>query len=123
MHNWVGFTKLRVIGHMYKICLLTMTAFYAILKLDLAGAAPPDQQPAIKAGWAGKPENGQQPSRSPCATVWLPVIAALKDLKCEPAEASLWQKPPSVCALEVCLVAAKGREHLETSRWQSVLVV
>jgi hypothetical protein len=32
---------------------------------------------AIKAVWAGKPENGQQPSRSPCATVWFPVIAAL----------------------------------------------
>jgi len=31
------------------------------LKLDLAGAASQDQQPALKAGWAGKPETACTP--------------------------------------------------------------
>src|SRR5260221_13284190 len=93
IYVWVVLQKPCVIRHMYNICLLTRVVFRAILRVDSAGSgAGGVVQPAIKAGWPGKPKNGQQPSRSPCATVWLPFIAALKDLKCEPDEASLWQK-------------------------------
>jgi len=59
-----GFTNLRVIGHMYKFCLLTALLEYAILRLGLPGAAPADQQPALKAGWAGKPETACNPVAS-----------------------------------------------------------
>jgi hypothetical protein len=53
---WAGFTKtLRVIRRVYNICLLTMASLRAILELGFRrGAAPTDQQPAIKAGWPGE---------------------------------------------------------------------
>jgi hypothetical protein len=41
-----------VIGHMYKICLLTMTTFYAILKLDLAGSGAA-RSAASNKSWLG----------------------------------------------------------------------
>ncbi len=70
-----------VIRHLYKICLLTMAYLYAILKLDLAGAAPADQQSAPKAGWWGNPETACNPVVL-WPTVWVPDAAASDDLKC-----------------------------------------
>ena len=70
-----GFTFMRVIRRMYKICLLTTILLCAILRLDLAGAAPRNQQPARKAGWAGKPETACTPVVL-WPTVWVPDAAA-----------------------------------------------
>ena len=54
--------------------------------MDVAGAASPDQQPALKAGWAGKPENGLQPC-GPVAYRLGPRCRGPLGPECEPAEA------------------------------------
>ena len=77
---------------------------------------------AIKAGWPGKPETACNLAVSVGYRMAPSYRGPEKDLKCEPAEASLWQKAPSGVWARSVPVAAKGREHLAASRWQLAFV-
>jgi hypothetical protein len=66
-----------VIRLMYKICLLTTLLFYAILKLDLTGAAPADQHPGKKSLVVGETRNGLHPCGQ-WPTVWVTSYRGLR---------------------------------------------